>query len=201
MKIENIANTLSQGNSIKAEEYTYVIKTRMYTIITIAITLTIAYFLGIFQLTAIAGFTISGWRGFSGGAHMESLNSCALVTIIIFNILGLFVNYFHSNINESLLLFYSILILLSGLYVITKKVPIEHKNRPIRDLKFRKQLKYCSYGIFITLMAIFYILYFCDSNVYGVALLSGLSWQLFLMTSLGDKLFVGLDKIIRVWHI
>lgn len=197
MNIETIAYKLAQGNEVKAVEYEYVIRSRLQTLITISLALIIAYLFGTLQYAIVAGFTGSFFRGFSGGAHSESLNTCTVLSIVLVNAMAYLAKYLGVIINESVLIYISFVVIVFGLYMITKYVPIQSKNRPIRDSRFKKQLKICSYVVFVLAITVFYILSIFNQTGYQIAILLGLGWQLFSMTSMCFLLYGKIDTITR----
>lgn len=142
-------------------------------------------------------------RKFSGGVHASSPMGCAVIGMIIFGGLALFVKYFLINIGFINLLVAFILAYVFATYVMIKYSPVGSVNKPLRNLDKRNLLKKQSIHIVlftIILNIILIAIYLKIKNIYllnvAICISIGVTWQSITLVSLGRIIIEKLDKLL-----
>lgn len=131
-------------------------------------------------------------RSFSGGAHGKKLVYCISLSVIVFNTMGLILKYILNLqiLTSKEMLIIDFIIFLLGLYFITKKVPVDVKEKPITSQQHRKQLKKYSYAVLLVWYSIVFFTTTITHTKYQTFIMSisvGILWQIFTLTHLGEK--------------
>lgn len=194
MLIEKIALWLTQGNEEQAEIYRYVLKSKLHTWGTLGITFFISYLLGILPYALIVTYSVMLLRINSGGCHSKTLTRCSITSFFVINVLALMVSLLIMS-SKYLLIYYLILTIIA-VYHITKYAPMDSPQRPIVNKDFRNQLKDRSYIALIILINCFFFLNILGYQNLSIAVLLGLSWQVFTMSKLGYWTITKVDNLI-----
>ncbi len=129
-------------------------------------------------------------RRATGGVHASSAFGCALLSGVIFTLLGLLAKYSQFYLADKMLfvLWGAFLI---GALLIYFYAPVGVEERPLSSINKRGKLRIYSFLIlFILSLISFIILAVIDRfNGYILAILLGIIWQLFTITPLAYRLF------------
>lgn len=196
LNIDKIALVLANGDTAQAEITSYYIKAMIHTGCTVAAILAASYFLNVLRYAVIILLALRLLRTKTGGCHSRSVTLCKVSSFLI--VLGLALLVPIIQISEICLIVWSVFVLIFGLYIIHKVVPLDSPQRPIVSLEFRKQLKIKAYIFFLLLVASIYIFSLYHYLAEGVAILLALSLQLLLMTKLGYWIIAKLDNVFSV---
>lgn len=120
------------------------------------IMLIVAFILGILNYFSISVLIICSYRIFAGGVHLKSHIGCIIGTNVLY--LGnVYISKYISFTNFYDKLFFSIIILIFAIIIISINVPADTQSVPILRKKDRKKKKICSYivVVFFTIISFF----------------------------------------------
>lgn len=210
MKTEKFSYSIAKyiGNSLLySEEQIQVLAYGLFgmfqTILSILIVIFLGYLMNIMVESILVSFSTAILRKFSGGAHATSAERCL--------VLGTFFSLLVALIGDLLIHIFtpSIIYLIIGLlfiwtfYVVYKKAPVASPNKPINNTFKKQKLKHRSIlvisiylVIIITLLALYTYIKVPFILLYSLCLILGISWQVFTLTKLGDKVVYTLDQVL-----
>lgn len=196
MNINKLALVLANGDEEIAEIKAYYIRSMVHTGTTLTAILLASYVFDVLQYSMIIILTLRLVRTKTGGCHSRSITLCKIYSFVMVLGLGLLVPII--KITQMNLIIWSSLVLIFGLYMIHKVVPLDSPQRPIISQEFRRELKTKAYIFFLLLMASIYIFSVYHYLEEGVAILLALSLQLFLMTKIGYWVIAKFDYVFNV---
>ena len=158
---------------------------------------------GVLAEALIISFSAAILRKFSGGVHASTPVSCALIGMIIFGGLALFVKYFLINVKFLYLAVFMFIVFVFVFFVMFKYSPVGCENKPLKNANTRKRLKKQSL-IFTSAMLVLNIflisLFLITGNIYflsfAICILTGILWQSITLVSLGNMIIENLDKVL-----
>lgn len=150
----------------------------------------------------IISLSIGILRKYSGGIHASTPNSCMVIGTAICIIGALVVS--RVQITFDLTLIFVIVIFIISYYLIHKLAPVDSVNKPIKNIKRRKELKRKSIIILTVYLFIVIFLLFTYVNlklkkelVYCMCIYLGVVWQVFSLTRIGHIVLGYLDFIFN----
>lgn len=208
---ENISSMISEKLSLSNDEkevIAYGLFIFIQTVISILMIAILGAVTGVFIESMIISFTAATLRKFSGGAHASSPINCALIGMLIFVGLALFVKHTLLNLEFIYLNVFMIIEYAFALYVMIKYSPKGSVNKPLKKETTRKRLKIQSIRLVLGLLAINIILlamYSQTNRIYllsiSVCIASGVVWQSITLVSLGHYIIEKLDWVLRGTNI
>ena len=96
---------------------------------------------GVLCEAILFSLVVSILRKYSGGIHASSPGKCAFFGAIISVGAGLIINHLIYGIDITIVMSFSILFLVISFLIIYKYAPVDSINKPITDVKLRKQFK------------------------------------------------------------
>jgi accessory gene regulator B len=169
-----IYNNLDEKNPQQLEIMEYSFHVFLAGIIKTTLLLLIAYFLGVLKLFLITLVSTGVYKIFAGGVHADSHLSCFLMSFGVF--FGIILLGSYIPINS----FTASMILIFNVIVIFYYAPADVKNKPIRNLIIRRNLKIVSL-ITMVLTWSYAMLFINDSQIKGIIIYSLLATSI-LMT-------------------
>jgi len=150
--------------------------------------------LGVFWQVVVVVLTFMSLRSIAGGAHFSSYNKCAIMSIFMFILSAVIVQYtlqYWSIQNVYSLLFFCILM---ALYIIYKYVPRDTENKRITgELKRSKFKRWSSYYLFIWTIIMTISLLF-NLKIIVISSCFGLLLELFSVCKIGQIAYSKLDS-------
>lgn len=188
---EKLVNYIYKDSSKKEKEImTYGAKILFSTLGGYLLIFFVSSIYGVASLALTAAITAGIIRAFAGGVHASSFKGCAFLAAIIFSSLGLVVSYAGGYLTERLILLLLVGVFCLGSLIIYYYAPRDVEEKPIDSIYKRAKLKIISYIVFFILVLLNLILYLTiAADLYILASLLGISWQLFTLTPLAYKLF------------
>ena len=148
----------------------------------------------------IISFSIAILRKYSGGVHASTPNLCAIIGTLICIVGALVILKVQSTFYLSLIL--GAIIFIISYYLIYKLAPVDSINKPIKNIKRRKDLKRKSIIILTIYLFIVMLLLFTYINLksekmitYCICIYLGIVWQVFSLTKIGHIVLGYLDFI------
>lgn len=203
---ESISSIISEKLSLNKDEKE-VIAYGTFVFIQTAISILMIAFLGailgVFFESMVISFTAATLRKFSGGAHARSPINCALIGMLIFVGLALFVKNYLINLKFMYLNGIILLDYIFALYIVIKYSPVGSANKPLRKETTRRRLKAQSIKLILALSAACVILLAIYVQTDRIILLTvatcistGVAWQSITLVSLGNFIIEKLDLVL-----
>lgn len=186
--VDKLAHRLAINQNLNLDQEE-VISYGMQATLQMAVILLISLGIGFLTSTPIESLiiylTVGIFRKFTGGAHGKSMLQCIIVSVLSISAMSCISRYIMSWLikpNYFLIVFAMTIVFVS--IIVYLKAPVESKNKPIRNPKKIKRLRFSSF-IFISLIGalilLSYILYINNNNHillnYGYAFCLSLIWQ------------------------
>lgn len=175
----------------------------IHTLVSVFITLTIGFILGLFIEVSIIAFSSSMMKRYSGGVHASTPGRCSAIGVILATSLGILCKYLVNNLDSIgiiMILIIGFSLCYFGLY---KKCPVPSKNKPMKKESTRKRLRKKAFNLMNTYILIVLLLYLVliRYNVYYIktiiiAILLGSLMQVISLSSIGENIILGLDKLL-----
>jgi accessory gene regulator B len=183
-------------NNEKQIELTYAIEVVTLNSINVVFTLLIGWAFGVFAETVSALLTVAALRHTAGGGHSESPWRCAVVTIIVFPLLGLAASCSGSLPSSSTGFIYLVALLVCFACIL-RYAPVDNAKAPIISAVRRKRFKAAAMVVVAVVSALVVILEFYGDNTDSInmALVLGTLWASFNMTPLGHRLWCFIDML------
>ncbi len=150
-------------------------------------------------------WAVSLLRKYSGGAHLQTMEACTLMSIILSLLLALLATHLLAVL-VSAPLFLAAIIIVYGLAfaICLKKVPVDNPNKPIRTAAKRKRMKKYTmlvlFAYFIISIILFVVKdYLAIFSALNFSLLLAVLWQVITLTNFGKYTFSQIDKLNRVF--
>ncbi len=118
------------------------------------ILLILAFLFNIFWPVFIALLSFLVIRPYAGGIHLPTYNSCLIVTLLVFLLIGFIAAYIQPGLLTTIIVIFFVAI--TGFIFIYKYAPADTKTIPISDPALRQELKRKAYIVLIawTILAI-----------------------------------------------
>ena len=118
------------------------------------ILLILAFLFNIFWPVFIALLNFLVIRPYAGGIHLPTYNSCLIVTLLVFLLIGFIAAYIQPGLLTTIIVIFFVAI--TGFIFIYKYAPADTKTIPISDPALRQELKRKAYIVLIawTILAI-----------------------------------------------
>lgn len=118
------------------------------------ILLILAFLFNIFWPVFIALLSFLIIRPYAGGIHLPTYNSCLIVTLLVFLLIGFIAAYIQPGLLTTIIVIFFVAI--TGFIFIYKYAPADTKTIPISDPALRQELKRKAYIVLIawTILAI-----------------------------------------------
>lgn len=118
------------------------------------ILLFLAFLFNIFWPVFIALLSFLVIRPYAGGIHLPTYNSCLIVTLLVFLLIGFIAAYIQPGLLTTIIVIFFVAI--TGFIFIYKYAPADTKTIPISDPALRQELKRKAYIVLIawTILAI-----------------------------------------------
>lgn len=144
-------------------------------------------------LAAVIG--VASVRVFAGGAHCSTAVRCALVSGLVFPILGLLANGQAAFIQPHLELFLGVVVTV-GLVSVFTLAPVDSPEKPILTDTHRRRLRRLSVIAVVVLVVLIYAVsrLVPAAGTLAVAASFGLVWQCFVLTNCAHKLMAIIEK-------
>jgi accessory gene regulator B len=208
--MERLAQIISNKISCELgfdEEKRQVVTYGLVAILQFVITVSIICMIGIFFNTLIESlficFSVSLLRRYSGGAHLNSIELCTVLSIIYSTIFAILCKYFFvSFISTSILIIILIVVFLLSFFAVYKLAPVDSPNKPIKTKKKRDRMRKGSYltlSVFFVISVTFLILgkHYNNFNSYLLSILFGILWQVFTLTKKGHGAYNKFNFILH----
>lgn len=208
--MEALAKRLANSISVTLdydEEKQAVITYGLFAIIQVFVTFILVLSVGLLFRVPVEAliicFSASILRKYSGGAHLNSAESCTVFSVITCSVFALLSRYVLLNYYNPLLSYGAIIIIYSiAFYIIYKFAPVDSPQKPIRTEQKKERMKYGSYITLSVFLIISLLLLYSNSKdinlkSYGISLLFGVSWQVFTLTDAGALFLVKINNILR----
>lgn len=152
----------------------------------------------------IISFAAASLRKFSGGAHATSPISCAIIGMIIFGVLAIWVKKYIISLNFLYLTLSMIVTFIFAYYIMYKYSPVGTVTKPLKNENTRKRLKAKSIKLihYLFIANIFLVIAYLQTKqielfTIAICISTGVLWQSITLVSLGHKIIDVMDKIIR----
>ncbi|MCY6484774.1 accessory gene regulator B family protein [Clostridium aestuarii] len=160
--------------------------------------------LDVLKESLIIAFTASFLRKYSGGAHANSPNRCAVIGAIVCDGLALAVNKTSNLVTIKLVIIIVIISFLFSYYIIYKLAPVDSSAKPIKKTETKQRLKRSSLILlhgFILMICILLILYYKLEIKYllisVICVCLGITWQSFTLTHKGHFITNSIDIFLK----
>lgn len=203
---EVIAFEISKNITIDQEKREVIAYGAFVLIQTVLSIVTIAAFGVVFNVffeCIIISFAAAILRKFSGGAHANSAINCALIGMIIFGVLALFVKNYVIKLEFIYLLLIILISFVISFYIMYKYCPVGTVTKPLKNENTRKRLKRKSIIFVLVLFIaniIFVLIYLNIKYTFliniAICISVGVVWQSITLVSLGHNIIYFLDKVL-----
>lgn len=156
----------------------------------------------------IVAFSAATLRKFSGGAHASAPMNCALIGMIVFGGLALFLKNIIFKLDFIYLTAVIVISFVIVINIMVKYSPVGSVNKPLRKETTRQRLKMKSLKcVIFTLMFIMLLIlmYNKTENIHflttAVCITTGFMWQSLTLVSLGKFIIEKLDKAFSSTNI
>ncbi|OJU12590.1 MAG: hypothetical protein BGN88_10590 [Clostridiales bacterium 43-6] len=144
--------------------------------------------------------TSSILRKYSGGAHLEKLGVCTLLSVAVSTIFPLMIKSYYKYLGVSFVLISIILVFVLSFFLIYKLAPIDNPNKPIKTERKRKRMRKGSFIVLIFFMVVTFLLFILgiqNQNIfrYCWSILIAILWQVFSLTKLWVKFYHFIDFV------
>jgi accessory gene regulator B len=150
-------------------------------------------------------WAVSLLRKYSGGAHLQTMEACTLMSIILSLLLALLATHILPIFVQAPLLL-ALIFIVYGLafFICLKKAPVDNANKPIRTAAKRKRMKKYTmlvlFAYFIISIILFVVKdYLAIFSALNFSLLLAVIWQVITLTNFGKYTFSQIDKLNRVF--
>lgn len=179
------------STSVPEVVLTYAIEVLFLNVLNVSVALLLAAWARVLPETTAVLVAVAVLRFFAGGAHNATPARCAVVTGLVFPLLGIAAQRLVASgtaLTDELLA----AIFLIGLLAMVAFAPVDSPAAPIISSQRRARLKACSVIAEVILAAIASVL---GNNTLRVSLGLGILWSAFIITPTGYKLFRLIDSL------
>lgn len=149
----------------------------------------------------IVCFSVSILRKYSGGAHADSAELCAVIGVFYSTVAAFLASrVFLTFYQPSFMMLGIVIVYLVSFLILWKYAPVDSPNKPIRTEMKRIKMKKKSISILSGYLALSLVLFTVGQtrkvyNSYGISLLFGVIWQVFTLTSPGASMLQRMNKL------
>jgi len=166
-----------------------------------ALLLTLALVLRIFVPTIVVVLVFASIRTIAGGYHMDTYGKCIAVSLGMFLVAGLIVQYTWTMWSSTCLVFLYIITFIIGFYTIYKYAPRDTPNKPITKPEEIRKFRLLSFiYIFVWLAGVGVLLY-TGQNKFVIAAGFGLLLEAFAISPAGHKFFDSIKGGLNTFQI
>lgn len=159
---------------------------------------------GVLYEALLFSITVSILRKYSGGVHASSPSRCIIIGTIVATMGGIITNDMLNKLSVSTIMTICIICMVFAFIVVIKNAPVDSINKPITDIKLRKQFKKKSI-IVILIFSFFDIMLFLASQrffeTYYINFILCISlaiiWQSITLTKIGISLLNKVDFTLK----
>ncbi|MDD2511290.1 MAG: accessory gene regulator B family protein [Syntrophomonas sp.] len=173
------------------EEIRYGTEVFLGTAVQIALILSIAFLLGLLKETAYSFFAAAVYRRYSGGVHCGKYYRCTIISLVVFLFLAYLVHYI---VMFSFIWVFSMTLLVS-IGAIIFLVPVDDLKNPIVNQEKKERLKHRTALVLLGLFLMAIVAKILQDINMAYAILIGILWQTFTLTSWGQKFVSTLDQV------
>jgi accessory gene regulator B len=128
-------------------------------------------------------------RGIAGGYHMDTYDKCIAVSLAMFVLGGVIVEYSYMYWPSSYVMALAVVTFAAGLYSVIKWAPKDTPNKPIKSPERIRKFKILSIiHIFIWIAAELLLLHF-NLKIYALAGCIGILLAIFIISPVGHRFF------------
>lgn len=176
----------------------------VHTLISIICVIIFGMIFNVLMESLIVAFSISILRKYSGGAHANSPEVCAVIGTIIAIGESLFICSIKNTINLKIYLPIVFIIFIWCLYIVCKLAPVDSEAKPIKTQTKRTRMKKGSIfvlGLYILAVIVNVIMYNKTStNMYlviSMCICAGALWQVITLTYIGHLIMDKMDTFLN----
>lgn len=175
----------------QVEVYSYGLEILLGSIVKFVLLVILALLLHILSLTMLVLLTFAGFRIVGGGVHLSTYNRCLVVGVALILALAKLSTL---EVNDSLLIIAFVLVALFTLYTVIRWVPAGTEKKVISNKADRKKQK-LETGLFSIIWMLVFMWFLRNGySNYSLALITGASGSLFLITPGGYLMMANLDR-------
>ena len=139
--------------------------------------------------TLIAVLTFSSLRVIAGGYHMDTYGKCISLSLAMFIVAGIVVQYTHLHWNIYYTITLVVLSFITALFVLIKWAPADTPNKPITDPKEIKKFKSLSIIYALVWLVLQSVFIYKGLKMFAIASCFGLLLELYTVTPNGHNFF------------
>ena len=156
----------------------------------------------------LIALTSASIRKYSGGIHADSLNHCAIVSVILFGGLSQIIKYVPVFTDPWVVILYQSVVGIAALILFMRLCPVESPNKPIRNPETRKRLRRSAIVlvfVFQLISVAFWFWYWKTNSPFALRLIAsvstGLLWQVISLTLIGRFIITKLELLLNKFGI
>ena len=157
---------------------------------------------GVLIPALIISFVAVLLRKYSGGAHSQTPEGCAVIGTVI-SVGGAY-SLSCMRWNIQILLSLGSFLFLISIIIVYRLAPVDSKAKPIRKAEKKQKLKKRSIFILSSYLLIVVVMLYLDNNteyedllLYIACILGGIGWQVFTLTSWGHLTIAKVDLLFN----
>jgi len=195
---QRIATSLGarlQADRGRVEVFAYGLEIILGTLIQLILIIWLSLVMNTFIATMVGMIAFASLRFFGGGVHASTYYGCSIVTVSLCLALGKLATI---DISHALLLVFSILVFLTGIFIIFRWAPAGTEKKQVKDEKTRQRQRKKAFLILMLWFVITWLLVTQKFNTGALAVLLGTGGSLFLITPWGYRAGKALDNILNM---
>lgn len=195
----------------KSEEEVAVIKYGLFVLLHTSLIMIVSIIVGLvtnsLKEIMIISMCSAMLKRYSGGVHASSPTRCLVIGVGMSTMLTLTCKFFVDRLSPIYLLLVIIIGLVISYFVLYNRCPVGSKRKPLKKLEKRILLRKKSFNTMNiysgTIITLYYMYITSDSNYIKsicISILFGALIQIFALSKMGEKIIMGIDKLLDIRH-